>query len=41
MTNKPLSALIAAKKAIKEAENLSMREGIDLERKIFYPLYDT
>ena len=41
MVNKPLSALIAAKKAIKESENLSMREGVDLERKIFYPLYDT
>lgn len=41
ITNKPLSALIAAKEAIKENENLSMREGVALERRIFYPLYDT
>ena len=41
MNNKPSTALIAAKKAIRESENLSMRDGVDLERKIFYPLYDT
>jgi enoyl-CoA hydratase/carnithine racemase len=41
ITNKPLTALIAAKQAIRENENLTMNEGIALERKIFYPLYDT
>jgi enoyl-CoA hydratase/carnithine racemase len=41
ITNKPLSALIAAKQVIKENENLSMREGQELERRVFYPLYDT
>ena len=41
MTNKPLSALIAAKEAIKQNENLSMAEGIALERRLFYPLFDT
>ena len=41
MTNKPLSALIAAKKVIKESENLSMKDGVQLERDTFYPLYDT
>ena len=41
MTNKPLTALIAAKKVIKESENLSMNDGVALERKVFYPLYDT
>lgn len=41
MTNKPLTALIAAKRAIKEAENLGMKDGVALEREIFYPLYDT
>jgi hypothetical protein len=30
MTQKPLTALIAAKKVIKESENLSMKEGIAL-----------
>lgn len=41
ITNKPLSALIAAKEVIKQNENLSMSEGVALERKLFYPLYDT
>lgn len=41
ITNKPLSAILAAKQAIKQTENLSMTEGVALERKIFYPLYDT
>lgn len=41
ITQKPLSALIAAKKVIKESENLSMKDGITLEREVFYPLYDT
>ena len=41
MTHKPLTALIAAKKVIKESENLSMKDGVALERKVFYPLYDT
>lgn len=41
ITNKPLPALLAAKQAIKENENLSQREGVELERRIFYPLYDT
>jgi len=41
ITQKPLSALLAAKKVIKESENLSMNDGIALERKVFYPLYDT
>lgn len=41
MTNKPLSALLAAKKVIKDSENLSMRDGVGLEREVFYPLYDT
>lgn len=41
ITNKPLTAILAAKKVIKESENLSMRDGVDLERKVFYPLYDT
>jgi|LakMenEpi03Aug12_release.lakeMendotaPanAssembly.Ray.scaffolds.fasta_scaffold44012_2 hypothetical protein len=30
MTQKPLSALIAAKRVIKESENLTMKEGIAL-----------
>jgi enoyl-CoA hydratase/carnithine racemase len=33
--------LLAAKQVIKENENLSQREGVELERRIFYPLYDT
>jgi enoyl-CoA hydratase/carnithine racemase len=41
ITNKPLSALLAAKAAIKENENLTMNEGVALERRLFYPLYDT
>jgi enoyl-CoA hydratase/carnithine racemase len=41
ITNKPLPALLAAKQAIKENENLTMSEGVALERKIFYPLFDT
>jgi enoyl-CoA hydratase/carnithine racemase len=41
MANKPITALKAAKKVIKEAENLGMRDGVALERKLFYPLYDT
>lgn len=41
ITNKPLSAILAAKEAIKQIENLSMNEGVALERKLFYPLYDT
>ena len=41
ITNKPLTALIAAKEAIKENENLSMAEGVALERRLFYPLYDS
>ena len=41
MVNKPLSALVAAKQAIKESENLPVREAVQLERKLFYPLYDT
>ena len=41
ITNKPLPALLAAKQAIKENENLSQHDGVALERKIFYPLFDT
>ena len=41
MVNKPLSALVAAKQAIKESENLSVRDAVALERKFFYSLYDT
>lgn len=41
ITNKPLPALLAAKQAIKENENLSQADGVALERKLFYPLYDT
>lgn len=41
ITNKPLPALLAAKQAIKENENLSQEEGVALERRIFYPLFDT
>jgi enoyl-CoA hydratase/carnithine racemase len=36
-----LTALIAAKKVINESQNLSLKEGIALERRLFYPLYDT
>ena len=41
ITNKPLSAILAAKESIKQIENLSMNDGVALERKLFYPLYDT
>ena len=41
IVNKPLSALMAAKDAIKKNEELSMKEGIAYQRKIFYPLFDT
>ena len=41
ITNKPLTAILAAKEAIKQTENLSIIEGVALERKTFYPLYDT
>ena len=30
MTHKPMTALLAAKKVIKESENLSMRDGVAL-----------
>jgi len=36
-----LSAILAAKESIKQIENLSMNDGVALERKLFYPLYDT
>ena len=36
-----MSALFAAKQVIKESENLSMKDGVGLEREVFYPLYDT
>ena len=41
ITQKPITALTAAKRAIKENENLPMKEGIALERSLFFPLYDT
>lgn len=41
ITNRPITALIAAKEAIKQNENKSMAEGIAEERRLFYPLYDT
>lgn len=41
ITQKPLTALIAAKRAIKESENLSMKDGVALEREVFYPLFGT
>lgn len=41
MTLKPITALTAAKKAIKDNENKSMSEGISIERQLFYPLFDT
>ena len=41
ITNKPLTAILVAKQVIKESENLSMNDGVALERKLFYPLYDT
>ena len=41
ITQKPLTALIAAKKVIKESENLSMTNGVALEREVFYPLFGT
>ena len=41
ITNKPITAILAAKEAIKQTENLSTIDGVALERKLFYPLYDT
>jgi len=41
VVQKPMTALVAAKEAIKQAENLSMKDGIALERNLFYPLFDT
>ena len=41
ITNRPITALIAAKEAIKQNENKSMVDGIAEERRLFYPLYDT
>ena len=37
ITNRPITALIAAKEAIKQNENKSMTEGIAEERRLFYP----
>ena len=36
-----MTAILAAKESIKQIENLSMNDGVALERKLFYPLYDT
>ncbi len=36
-----MTAILAAKQAIKQTENLSTIDGVALERKLFYPLYDS
>ena len=41
ISEKPLSALQAAKDAIKKADELPLTEGVKYERRIFYPLFDT
>lgn len=41
ISEKPLSALRAAKDAIKQADEQPLESGVKYERKIFYPLFDT
>ena len=41
MCQKPSTALIAAKQATRDTENIGMTEGIAQERNLFYPLFDT
>ena len=41
MTDKPLAALKAAKRAVRHSEDNTIREGIDMERSLFFSLMDT